>query len=109
MLQVLLMFLMTPLTYEEAYELSLTSNNLIILISKENCPPCIVQEYSLKEAKIIYHKTYDASRWLNLPTLRPLTIWYWREGKEWKKEILKGSIDLDRLRYLKQQRNPTPE
>lgn len=109
MYNLLLIFLVIPLTYEEAYEESKTTNNLVVLIEMENCPACVVQEHNLNEVKIRYSKTQDTSRWTKLPSLRPLTLWYWREGKEWKFDIIKGSVDSDRLRYLKQQRNPTPE
>jgi len=104
MVHLLLMFLVGPLTYEKAYERSKITNHLVVLIEGENCPACVVQERNLRLAEIDYHKTHDVSRWPGLPALRPITLWYWREGKEWKLELLRGSIDVERLKAIKKQR-----
>lgn len=104
MVHLLLMFLIAPLTYEQAFERAKTTNTLVVLIEGDNCPACKIQERNLKLAEIEYHKTKDVIRWPGLPTLRPLTLFYWREGIEWKLELLKGSIDVDRLKALKKQR-----
>jgi len=108
MIYLLVFLLAGPITYEQAYDRSQATGSLVVLIESDNCPACVVQERNLKIAEIPYHKTKDSARFVvGLPNVRPITLFYFREGKEWRMCLLKGSIDVERIRDILRNRTLT--
>lgn len=82
-----------PVAYSQAYEQAKSTNALVVLISGESCPHCVVQEHFLAEKNVPFFKTRDTTPFGEVPKERPITLLFWKEEGVWFRRLFKGTSE----------------